>query len=430
MKVYKDLPKFLGKGYENAVKMTMELTPITRFCKAQQRILLSISGTLVHHVTEMLDELEKTKLKSNALLISESVNNYQPLKNVITTLVNNLGIYILEVKAQLQKILPEIKGGGEHSSEKDLVAIFTKYRKSPFFRETVGAFLKTRKREITLIDFILNPSAIKGSGVRLLNYEEATDIKIMFQKDLVIMLQYNILPQKELITRFLNNTRMDERESWFNKNSVVSEMGKQFKGLIEFAKANMDTKKRGFVIGLSDMHSNYIDVKAQKGGRILSNQFQFPETPAKIVNVESTYNSLKMSIKRPTEVNQWVTKFVVKYWKFAREETVCEKTYSFNNGSTTSIEIGDLSSNEVYQLQVAYVTVMGKSPYGSISNPFVTRPCSTPTELKVTDTTATSLVVQWSAPAHCGRGVKITGYNVTLEGMLTFCTYSLLKTKC
>ena len=92
-------------------EMYMTLTPITRFCDASSAILVGISKTLIQKATKMLDELERTKLAAQTLARTDAVQKYIPLQNIINAFMNKLDNFVLSLKADLQTILPKIRGG-------------------------------------------------------------------------------------------------------------------------------------------------------------------------------------------------------------------------------------------------------------------------------------------------------------------------------
>jgi hypothetical protein len=168
-----------------------------------------------------------------------------------------------------------------------------------------------------MVDYILDPAVFKGTEVRVLNYEEAIDDKIMFTKPLVMMLRFNILPSIDIINGFLEGKQVDEKNSWFNNDRVIAKMGKEFKSFLKFAKANEEeSEQRGFLVGLYDTNTTHTNVYAQKEGEILSTDFQFPPQPPQLVEASNEYNSVKFKIARPA--NKWVQHISLKYWKFAR----------------------------------------------------------------------------------------------------------------
>ena len=72
----------------------------------------------------------------------------------------------------------------------------------------------------------------------MVDYEKAGDVKVMFEKDIVLTLIYNIIPDSSVMEKFLNNTDVDESSAWFNNRSIDFSLSKAYKDFVEFAKAN------------------------------------------------------------------------------------------------------------------------------------------------------------------------------------------------
>ena len=424
--VFKTLPTHLGKEpeYAKAAKMKMQLTPITRFCDKKTAILVSISNMLLQSVTKMLDEIERTKLRAKTLEMSDSVNKYLPLKNIMNMFINKLGIFEFQIKGELQTLLPNIRGGGASGGESGLIELFTKYRNSPFNYGSCASFLDIRNREIKMIDFILEPAVFKGTDIKVLNFAEATDDKILFKKKLVVMIKFNILPSVDIVNRFLEGKAANESTSWFNVPKVVATMGKEFNAFMQFASANKNSKDRGYLVAMHNAKKNFLNVYAQKEGDVLSSNFQFPQLPSKLITISNTYNSIIFGVQKPN--NKWVKDFDIKYWKYAREESTIEKRFKFTKGNSTHVEVTGLSPNEVYQFSMKYVTEMGTSPSGPRISTVVTRPCSPPTNLRAKYLTSNSFSILWDPPLHYGTGVQIVNYDVKVRGKQMFYTIYFL----
>ena len=406
---YRNLSSHLGEatGYPNAVKLNMRLTPLKRFCRAHDNMLVGISNNIVHSVLIMLDEIEKTNLKAKTLLMADSVNRFSPLKMVINTFINKLNKFQLKLKDDLQILLPNIRMGS--GSEKGLIELLTNYRKSPFNYAFCNNFLKTRQHEIEMIDHIIKPERFQGTDVQILNYEHTN---IFFNKPLIVMIKFNILPNLTIVNDFLEGKHMDESKSWFFNPEVVGAMGKEFKSYMDFASANKDSKKRGYLVAMYNSKKPLVNVYVQEEGKVLSSNFSFPQLPPKMTKCSNTYNSIQFSIKRPDD--KWIKGVLVTYRKPLREERDKQQEFTFTHENTTNILITGLSPNQMYRFSMQYVTIMGNSMPSPKSSPISTRPCSIPTNLRINNLTSTSFNILWDRPFHMGTGAYID-YDVTVE---------------
>ena len=341
---YGNLPSHLGEAprYPNAVKLYMRLTPIERFCRAHDKMLVGISNNIVHSFLIMFDEIEKTNLKAKTLLMADSVMRFSPLKMVINTFINKLNKFQLKLKDDLQIILPNIRMGS--GSERELIEILTNYRKSPFNYASCNNFLNTRQHEIEMIDHIIKPERFQGTDVQILNYEHTN---IFFNKPLIVMIKFNILPNLTIVNDFLEGKQVDESKSWFYKPEVVGAMGKEFKSYMDFASANKDSKNRGYLVAMYNSKKPLVNVYVQEEGKVLSPNFSFPQLPPKMTKSSNTYNSIQFSIKKPNDI--WIKGVLVTYRKQLRGERDKQQEFTFTQENTTNILITGLSPNQMYR---------------------------------------------------------------------------------
>ena len=94
------------------------------------------------------------------------------------------------------------------------------YTASPFNFERCRLFFITRTRELEVLNTIFADGNFKGTDIKVVNYELADDVKVMFNKNTVLTLIYNIIPDSTIMKKFLNGTDVDEKNAWFNNRLV------------------------------------------------------------------------------------------------------------------------------------------------------------------------------------------------------------------
>lgn len=181
----------------------------------------------------------------------------------------------------------------------------------------------------------------------MLNYEDASDAKILFSKKYTIMLRYNILPSMDILDKFLRTKTVSEKDEWFNNPAIVSRMGIEYAKFLNFAKANHASKDRGFLLALFNSNDTFLNVIAQREGKYLTDMFELPEQPEKPVPTSNEYDAVRFTVKKTG--NKWIKSVLVSYWKFLRETEVFEKEFSIDGGlKETIVTIQQLAPNEVY----------------------------------------------------------------------------------
>ena len=182
---YKTLPSLLGTkpNYDGSSKIKMQLTPITTYCKEADVFLIGISDQLVNEVTMTLEKFESIKRKVATLLASRPAIDFQPVQRNLGTFNLHLKNYESKFKSKFQEILPKIKGGGQGSSEVDLIRLLSQYNLSPYNKEKSGRVLGRRKREIQAMQFVLSLfGKSKSSNIKVADFESANDVDNLLSK--------------------------------------------------------------------------------------------------------------------------------------------------------------------------------------------------------------------------------------------------------
>ena len=116
-------------------------------------------------------------------------------------------------------LIPFTKGRGDA----DLAHLLQNYTESPFNFERCRIFFITRTKEIEVLNTIFNPKNFEGSEIKVVDYEQADDVKVMFKKNTVLTLIYNIIPDSKVMEDFVKGIHVDESNAWFNNRYLVLE---------------------------------------------------------------------------------------------------------------------------------------------------------------------------------------------------------------
>ena len=71
--------------YDGSSKITMQLTPITTYCKEAGAFLIRISDQMINHLTMTLEKFESIKKKVTTLLASRPATDFQPVQRNLDT---------------------------------------------------------------------------------------------------------------------------------------------------------------------------------------------------------------------------------------------------------------------------------------------------------------------------------------------------------
>ena len=250
IQTYKTLPSLLGAKpeYEGSSKIKMQLTPITTYCKKADVLLIGISDQLINQVTITLEKFESIKRKVTTLLASRPAIDFQPVRRNLDIFNLHLKNYESQFKSDLQKILPKIKGGGQGSSEADLINLLSKYNKSPYNKETSARFLGRRKREIQAMQFVLNIFGnSKSSNIKVVDFESAIDVQSLLSKTYVVVFKVNVLQPKTVTDSFIKGLEVNETNLWFNSDEDIGALGQQVRLFRKFAEENRNFPESAYL---------------------------------------------------------------------------------------------------------------------------------------------------------------------------------------
>ena len=84
---------------------------------------------------------------------SDVATDYLPIEKLLNSLDTQHSAFKHSITKDIQDILPKIRAGG--AAEKQLTDLLAKYDQSPFSKKKYSAILKTRNREVEVIQSIL-----------------------------------------------------------------------------------------------------------------------------------------------------------------------------------------------------------------------------------------------------------------------------------
>ena len=390
----------------------MQLTPITTYCNKADVLLIGISDQLINQVTATLEKFESIKRKVTTLLASRPAIDFQPVKSNLDKFNLHLKNYESKFKSNLQEILPKIKGGGQGSSEADLIRLLSEYNLSPYNKETSARFLGRRKREIQAMQFVLNLFGnSKASNIKVVDFESANDVENLLSKIFVAVFEVNVLQPKTVTDSFINGLEVNETNFWFNIDEDIGAVGQQVRLFRKFAEENSNVTESAYLVKITKAKQDPVRIYAQKDGVIITSNFVIPSRPPKLVASSRSYDSTTFIVAKPN--NTWITKLEIMYWDYVLGESNGVHTKQYDDFG--SIYVGELKPATIYQFKMRYITVMGYSPASKLSDPIVTTPCSEPTNLQIDDISSSSVKIRWSPPDYVGKGIVISDYKVTIE---------------
>jgi len=410
---YQNLPTLASEGGQI---IEVHLTPITDVCTPEDFILNDLSDGMMAEVIKMLDELEQLDIKVTGLINSKQSQKFKPLRENLNLYRKALHSYELDVKMHLITILPNIRGG-TGNGEDDLNSMLGDYTASQFYFDTSSEFLIDRNREIQAIRFLEENFPVE-SNIDIADYESANDVEYIFERDLVVVLEFNILSSKDLTQSFLDGNRIDESDFWYNRVDINGEVGGLLRGLKEFGLENVDQDEKGYLVKVSPIKDHPYVMSALIKGFVLSDQYEVPHSPKTPVPYDITHENFKFTIRKYNDFTPGVRVYMTNMMNGDRY--VEDKMFPEDAAADSEVEIvlEGLSPAHIYRFSVKYLTEVGTSPSSMETKSFPISPTSTPQSLTVEEVTSDSIKVTWQPPAVLARGLGLQDllYKLAIKG--------------
>ena len=228
-----------------------------------------------------MDEFEEMSLNMELLLESQVVLDYTRVAALLNSLKTQHIAFKHNIIKNIQDVLPDIRGGVV--AEQQLTDLVNMYDMSPYTERTFRNLLKTRKREIEVIDSIIEVSSILDNvKVDIDGSGEGFECGLRNQFTLHYVL--HLLPYEdpdEFAQMYSDGVLPDEGDKWFNDLTISGVMGKMSTDFQKFAELNKD-RSICFVIslerGAQDWHnqeSNF-ELVMYEHGKLLKKGFRPP----------------------------------------------------------------------------------------------------------------------------------------------------------
>lgn len=292
VKAFQIIPKKLGSPplYGTAAPVKMTLTPRSYFCDSSDNLLLGISAQLLEAIGEMMNRADKLKVKLRGLLNQEPSQRFVPVRRNLQSIQNELQASINDMQMELQRILPEVRGGGANGGEVDLIALMNKNEASPLQYDKLVMFLGKRTREIIAIQTLLKQFT-GNSHILVVDYEQATGVIEMLTTPQVVIFNLNILQPHSVTLDYLDGKTVDESNMWFNKPDIIGEFGRQLREFKDFAAQNGASKQYSYLVRINPVTSGKtMSIEAMQNGHVVSSDFLLPVQPPKPIVTNIGYD--------------------------------------------------------------------------------------------------------------------------------------------
>ncbi|XP_062284305.1 uncharacterized protein LOC133990146 [Scomber scombrus] len=415
VQVYQSLPQLLGANGENAVPVKVWLLPLEFLDSKAAKLVRQISLGLVQKCQSVLEDFTELEMRCNDAIRTTTAQQFPQIGEKCKTFADFCLKLKLELKQNLAKILPSIRGGGEE--EAVLADILKKRHSSPFNNTSLNKWMDCKEKEIRILKcytkMMKNTKIVPSQGV----LEEETLIAehaVCFvftslgSAEPYLSALSNYLEEKPKPDNLQDPRCHDiEKEQWYASKEVSDVMRIKAKLFSDFAEANKENKNIKFLtVGLTNETQKGSSIYVYKDVFTVSEIFEPPSKPETVTAGDVTHNSVTLKISTPRFGAENITSYSVEYcvsgedgWK----QTTAAKA--------EEVTMSSLTPNTEYMFRCRAVTSVGVGPAGEVSGPIKTLPCSPPGKPQV-ETNSSEISVSWEKPAEIGQDVHILSYIV------------------
>ncbi|KAK9978869.1 hypothetical protein ABG768_020607 [Culter alburnus] len=165
LKVFADLPKFLGEKKELAVPLRVWLYPLDKLHSRASKLKKNISMDLIMKTESVIESLNTAEMKCNDLLKDSPALMFAAFHDKILEMKENCCEYKLRLMKKLGSLLPNIRGNV--IKETALNELLKEHDESPFRGSDLTEWLTERERESEIIKSILRQLKDAGAQVEV-----------------------------------------------------------------------------------------------------------------------------------------------------------------------------------------------------------------------------------------------------------------------
>ena len=152
----------------------------------------------------MLGDFYLIKMRLRTLMATDVATQFPNYRTMLTIVQTKVESFENDIKGELQKVLPNIRGGGG-KSEMELTSIVESYQSSAFNIINLDLFFDARRREIGTVSNVLN-AADKSKKVTVDFGRSSEGNKCIQDNDRSVIYTMRVLSSKTVANDFLSTT--------------------------------------------------------------------------------------------------------------------------------------------------------------------------------------------------------------------------------
>ncbi|XP_071944804.1 uncharacterized protein [Antedon mediterranea] len=416
VKLYKDLPKLMGKA-KNSVPMHVWLYPLEKLDSKAAKLVREISFTLVDRTEKTLEQLQSLEIRCKDLAGSEPCQKFHVIRKTINNFQEMIEEYKFTFQKQIMQVLPNIRRGGSY--EVVLEDIIEKRKTSPFdhrhlsnWMEEAEALVRvagTYVSSMSEIHFAHSPGVFSATIFNPSNrYIVCFTMRFVKKSKLLTAMQSYLRRIKDADYN-CDGENVSKDYLYDALADTIVQNARQFK---EFAAANTGSSGTCFIVheDKKELENPGGFIFLYKDGKLMDRNFKPPSKPGRPTFVDSTHDSIQLKWKVPDQGVSIITYYVVSYKQSNDSET--DWTTVSTSNKKCSFTANDLKIASVYLFQVKAVCEAGVSRASVESEPMTTGPTCPPSKPEVKLAAGLVIGVKWNSPDIIAENVDIKVYDV------------------
>lgn len=374
VRVYRDLPKLFrdGSGGKSVPKVVY-LYPLSKLDGRPQRIIRSISNSLVSKIEKIMESFHNFDIKSSDIMKKEICLKFADIETQLSSFTELIERFKMDLVKKISELLPKIRGSG--AEEKELADVISDVYSSPFSPTQMANYIKSKEREVKLLSQYLQNMSGEPKIKNAFSSSECEVLALTtdFQYDYIVCFAFNSTIKEPSylnnLEEYLHTGKAEQiGEEWFENKDLLRSIKSLSGHFIEFVNTNSATENIAFAVTDHNEDSSgpsiilYVDS--------LPENFDPPGKPGKPSANRVAHESVNLTWSKPERG----VKGIKSYKVFYTAETSDTWSAQSTDGKDTSTCIKGLLPNTKYHFKVQAVSEPGVSTESETHSVVTTKP--------------------------------------------------------
>ncbi|XP_071539262.1 uncharacterized protein [Panulirus ornatus] len=424
VQLYREIPSLIGGSDTNSIPVKVVMYPLALLDSKASKMVREISANLISNTENIFEDLHEVNVKCNDMSNSQAVKKFGVFQKDISTFKRLIATYKLEFQRRLSTLLPVIRGGG--AEESDLAAILRDKESSPYSQQALHLWIQSKEKqlkiltklasELSAIKFLSQPGDLESTHLSLEN-DCTLCLAILIPQTCSHLKKMAKYIDKEDIMNESYAEELQLLDPLMYRNNGDRSMTETTRLFRKFFESNTDRKGTAFVVSgdFSRSEEFQAQIRCYKHGRLVVPDYALPSEPGTPLadEKERTHDSVTIQWTKPTYGVSSVRQYEILCQKTGENESPLKVR---TDSDSVKFIISNLCANSKYQVSVRACCEVGLGPSSNTSLNVSTKPTSPPGKPKVSQTSPTTVAIQWTKPTCIGSRCSIQKYIIKQQG--------------